>query len=1039
MEIHKDKAEGLPKTTGTMFGAEDIPKIEELFRANAGEGLNMEEFCAAMKKVYGDSVSEEEFKVLHMKINSNCAKKVAFADLLSYLFNKNIAMESMDYKDQPFQKSFKNIRVHSHEPILRLLFQPHKDDMDSESSKGQIKPYQKGQYLSVTSHGMLTVWTESFKKTSKFDLNKTQNKIPFSSKKMYVNDMVYIKELQQLAVSCKREEVLFFNCSDFQDISGISHALIIEEHKVNTMNYWSNGKKALFSFGDVKGFLSVFISYDVKANGLFCRKAYKKISLKRYPTVYVSALLKQSSENFLCIKVPIFDDICSQIQYFPTLDSYALCGSSSKTMVMVSLPKSSDTQVSKTVFKSSRYCNFFTCVEYSPSAECLLTGGTDGLLRVWFPHKSPFCKRTLTGHIKPITHIMFNSRERMFVSLSQDKNVRVWAENGWYCLQSIQAQDIGHTPISSVYYNIHNNELVLAHSDIATCMGRGTDVFQNTLTSHDKPLCSALYHSDFKQVISVCQNGVVTVWDILTGKVDMRFKVTPEYYVGFTAMAFDGAQRRLITVSQDRKVRLWNFNNGTELGVLPVIVPKEVTGIVCLNNRVFVSGKNSKIILDLDLKGYHNRFLKHDYLDDILSMDVHQTTLVTASSNGNIVIWDASEAKAVYWLNASMSPQIQLAGKGAQTGSLPVESSQKNVRGTKRRGIQKHLQSAALTNTMTDSNIRPLVMCLKTRKVKGDTATLLTSADGYIYAWSVIKNGGLLAKFRAVNDEGAVITTMSTDVKEHVLLAGDSTGRVYMWDIQEFGFARQVDKGASEVINGRRVSLCSPPLLSTWQSHLTKVVSIKCDPVCENVITAGLDCKVRLWTNTGCCTGLFGKDKWDAMQPTSKENADQEQTGGPATAENSETPFPKSPSPPRNYDKLLQRTDLALKPKVPLRVLLARGRELLKPEFAQDKVNLKNIKSQFKVHPPQTRPITRGTDPTQSSPQKAHFPQSNQVRCKFGRVLKFPQKDTLKGSVLIPQPPDTPPGKHLYFPPIPRRVQLTGHQAQFRQSQPQKY
>uniref|UniRef100_A0A3B4U691 WD repeat-containing protein on Y chromosome n=1 Tax=Seriola dumerili TaxID=41447 RepID=A0A3B4U691_SERDU len=304
---------------------------------------------------------------------------------------------------------------------------------------------------------------------------------------------------------------------------------------------------------------------------------------------------------------------------------------SPRTAILV-CPRYSSTAIKH--FKSRGDQDFFTCVEYSPSAERLVTGGTDGLLRVWFPHNNTCCERVLTGHMKPITHIMFNDEDKLLVSLSEDMNVRVWSEDGWMCRQSFQVLGMGHAPISSMCYNVQNNELVLANSTIGKCLGRGTDVFKKMLTSHDKPVCSALYHSIFKQVVSVCQNGVVTVWDVLSGQATMQFKVTLDQHVGLTAISFDESQRRLITMSQDGKVRLWNFNRR------------------------------------------------------------------------------------------------------------------------------------------------------KTRVITFSTATLLTSTDGYIYAWSVISKGGLLGKFRAVKDEGAVVTTMSTDVSEQILLTGDSTGRIYLWDIQ---------------------------------------------------------------------------------------------------------------------------------------------------------------------------------------------------------------------------------------------------------------
>uniref|UniRef100_A0A3B4Z5P3 WD repeat-containing protein on Y chromosome n=1 Tax=Seriola lalandi dorsalis TaxID=1841481 RepID=A0A3B4Z5P3_SERLL len=260
--------------------------------------------------------------------------------------------------------------------------------------------------------------------------------------------------------------------------------------------------------------------------------------------------------------ISIFNDMISQIQYFPSIESFGICCSSSRTMALVALPMLIQPAKNKKhvnavkLFKSRGDQDFFTCVEYSPSAERLVTGGTDGLLRVWFPHKNTCCERVLTGHMKPITHIMFNDEDKQHVSLSEDMNVPI----GKY-------------------------------------LGRGTD------------------------------NGVVTVWDVLSGQATMQFKVTLDQHVGLTAVSFDESQHRLITISQDGKVRLWNFNSGTELAVLPVTVSRQVTGVICINNRMFVAGRKSKTIFDLDMEGHDHRFLEHDHLDDITSLDVRENTL----------------------------------------------------------------------------------------------------------------------------------------------------------------------------------------------------------------------------------------------------------------------------------------------------------------------------------------------------------------------------------------------------------------------------
>lgn len=78
------------------------------------------------------------------------------------------------------------------------------------------------------------------------------------------------------------------------------------------------------------------------------------------------------------------------------------------------------------------------------------------------------------------------------------------------------------------------------------------------------------------QVVSGCHNGVVSVWEILTGEKIMQFQTSPEKAVEVTAMTFDGPKRRLITGSKDGSLRLWNFNNGALLATLPILNDNEV-------------------------------------------------------------------------------------------------------------------------------------------------------------------------------------------------------------------------------------------------------------------------------------------------------------------------------------------------------------------------------------------------------------------------------------------------------------------------------
>lgn len=828
----------------------DIPKIAKSFKeTDRGNGLNQEEFCRVFKKIYGDSISNEELVALHMKIDHNWTSTVNLCGLMDYLLHKNLAIEAMEYKQKPYPKPFQLVPTGCMQPIICILFIPRKSDLfpDYYSSLGKFKSYQSGHYITITSLGMLTIWSDAFEKKNQMSLR--QNKAFFKSKNRLFTDMVYIGELNQLAMTTSGGDVLFY---DYSKEILLKHCFV-NNSGITSMNYWSDGSKALFSTGDAFGYLTMFISYNVKENGLFCSDAYMKSrAIPGFSTIDVSILLKNPSQDFMCYKFMHYSgNICRHILYCAPIETFALCSRSSKILLLAAVPKSPDSTISKTVLESDESSKFFRCVDYSALSERLLTGGDDGKIRVWIPHKT-ICEDTLIGHGFAITHIKTNPHVRRFVSLSEDRKICVWSEYIWVCLQSLPVPYLNLSPISSICYNTFNNELVLANSNISKCLGRGTDAYESTNTTHDSLLCGLLYHSTYKQVVSACLNGTVAVWDITTGKHVMEFKVTLDHFRRLTAIAFDGAQRRLITA--DRKLRLWNFNNGAQLKVLSVAIPNAVTSIVCIRNRVFVSQMDSNIIYNLDIIGDDNKYLENPYANGISSINIHKNKLATALTNGEIIVWNIETSKPIFLLNPITSPRIQTVYNSHEEKlRLFALESEEEDRRCSTKGLLQSMKG----------NFRTVILFLKTREVNVNTATLLTSAGGYLNACSVISQGGLLGRFKAVSNEGAVITTMTTDTNEQMLLTGDTTGMINMWNIQTFGFRTEEDTGPFQEIDGWRVSLHQPDLLRSWQCHLFGIGNVQCDPVCKYIITTGFDCNVQVWRDNGTSLGIFGKSHWE--------------------------------------------------------------------------------------------------------------------------------------------------------------------------------
>lgn len=71
------------------------------------------------------------------------------------------------------------------------------------------------------------------------------------------------------------------------------------------------------------------------------------------------------------------------------------------------------------------------------------------------------------------------------------------------------------------------------------------------------------------QVVSGCLQGIVSVWDISTGKKRMELPVSGIQESELTAMALDQSERCLLTGLRDGTMQMWNYNTGECLITFP--------------------------------------------------------------------------------------------------------------------------------------------------------------------------------------------------------------------------------------------------------------------------------------------------------------------------------------------------------------------------------------------------------------------------------------------------------------------------------------
>ncbi|KAK9405026.1 EF-hand calcium-binding domain-containing protein 8 [Crotalus adamanteus] len=345
--------------------------------------------------------------------------------------------------------------------------------------------------------------------------------------------------------------------------------------------------------------------------------------------------------------------------YIPQLNLVASCTPAEKSaMALTSLPLHNIGKLQSALIVLRKG---ILCFDYSPEMNIVVTGGYDPLIRIWNPYVTNSPITQLKGHLTAVTHIMINRQKKTIVSISKDKNIRVWDLLDHFCLQSIHGRNVplGNCPISSVYYHQHQNILICATYKIGLFFG--AEFTEVELKTQEPLLCCALYNKIFKQAVSGYYSGMVSVWDVMTGQKIMEFTTTSDQALEMTAMIFDPPERRIITALKNGLIKLWNFNNGACLMEIPFEEKTETNCIFYMNHRIFITDWTKRVTWYRDSKDENNiiecKHWKSYHAEDILSMDGYANRLlVTCSSNGDIVLWYVNSGQAFCRFNASESP-----------------------------------------------------------------------------------------------------------------------------------------------------------------------------------------------------------------------------------------------------------------------------------------------------------------------------------------------------------------------------------------------
>ncbi|KAI8923511.1 WD40-repeat-containing domain protein [Entophlyctis helioformis] len=811
-------------------------ELMQIFRKcsnNETGTISLDDFKTAFATVLGQGLTDEQMSILFMKIDANTDNAIDWDDFSTYML--------LRAEGQKLMREEAETKLFDAESTRHPIATAHKDVIVRIQFIDSLK-----RYMSCSREGTLCYWNDRLKlqrayrnagqpRNEQIDGNskKTVKTGPGSQHHRWIHDAVFMDNVNKVALASDDHQITIYDGTTLQK------ALCLDLQSVNvlTLDYWTdrdnpNATESMLLYGTDSGCVNVFTFNNDKMFkvGVRQKDQAEHIFLEKEGTS--NRALKSWGSLW---KRRAHGDWTVKVKYVPDLHAIISCSPDPReSLVVAAMDLNRKWQIH--VSPVHKGVNAFAFCRFPVT---LITGGTDRQLRLWNPHRLHHPMAAMKGHSSPITDITVNELNGQVISLSVDKDIKIWDIRKQQCLQTITDFSV-HRPddiISAIMFNPQGGKIVTGTYAITTYSLKEQTTVTDFPKSHDFPVRAVLYNSAFKQIVTGCDGSVVNVWDAFSGQKTFRFSEA-HGKSEITAMAFDAGGRRLITGGRDGTIKIWNFNNGQHLQELVKKDKTEVTGLAYIDMKdsaYFVAtGWNRKITIfadDPDSLTLYPIFTWPDpqmsgsalgwHEDDILSMAFcPPNVLATSSFDGEIVICNLYSGHVLH--------RLRPFGKG---GAHTHKSQPKS------RSIDK-------------------VLFLQERSGMREAASLVsTGSDGIVRFWNILY-GSLVFEVDCTQGRKEGIFTLVTNAANTLLLTGDALGWVCMFDIRDMALDEN--------------STMSMPLIVSFRAHVRSITGMDIIEGPDVMVTCSSDCTVRMFTMKGEFIGIFGQPLlWELGQLTS--------------------------------------------------------------------------------------------------------------------------------------------------------------------------
>ena len=202
------------------------------------------------------------------------------------------------------------------------------------------------------------------------------------------------------------------------------------------------------------------------------------------------------------------------------------------------------------------------CLAFSKSGQRLLSGSTDGTLRLWHVETQE-CAHVFRGHKKSVTWCALHEPDRTALSTSADMEVRVWDASTGSPLRVLTGHKDVINSAAVIPHTLHGPLLATAANDVtvrvwALSPSAGAEPM-HTLKEHTGEVMQCAYvalPSGAGRLVSCSWDKTLKVWQ--TDVFGAAIGTLKGHQGAVTSFAPSADGRQIASASTDGKVRIWD-------------------------------------------------------------------------------------------------------------------------------------------------------------------------------------------------------------------------------------------------------------------------------------------------------------------------------------------------------------------------------------------------------------------------------------------------------------------------------------------------